>query len=139
MNTPHSRRFAQFEGVVVSTNFVFGGRNGKTDLCFTLALTCVLSPGERILAIMVSVIRLVVWQIQSREFSRRRRMILLLLGEKAGLREGVTTYQFVELDFLEEYRLGEKAPHAHTNCKREFSKFAGLVVQYQNSPVNHCI
>src|ERR1039457_5840344 len=59
---------------VVSTNFVFWGRNGKTDLCFTLALTCVLSPpsslrfdaiapkpkatadGERILAITVSVV-----------------------------------------------------------------------------------
>ena len=41
---------------VVSTNFVFWGWNGKTDLCFTPALTCVLSPEERILEITVSVI-----------------------------------------------------------------------------------
>jgi hypothetical protein len=58
---------------VVSTNFVFGGRNGKTDLYFTPALTCVLSPGKRILA------------IPARGFSRGRRTILLLRedGERA--------------------------------------------------------
>ena len=35
------------------------------------------------------VVRMSVRQIQSREFSRRRRTILLLLGEKAGMREDV--------------------------------------------------
>ena len=33
--------------------------------------------------------RMIVRQIQSCEFSRRRRTILLLRGEKAGLREGI--------------------------------------------------
>ena len=74
---------------VVSTNFVFWGRNGKTDLCFTLALTCVLSPpsslrfdaiapkpkatadGERILASMVQVVRLTVRQIRADAVWRR--------------------------------------------------------------------
>ena len=32
---------------VVSTNFVFWGRNGKTDLCYTLALTFYPLPQER--------------------------------------------------------------------------------------------
>jgi hypothetical protein len=63
---------------VVSTNFVFWGRNGKIDLCFTLALTYVLSPGERILAITIIVIRLTVRQIPARGFSRGRRTVLLL-------------------------------------------------------------
>src|ERR1035438_9224858 len=75
------------------------GRLINFNLCFTLALTCVLSPGERILAITFPVIRLTVRQIPAREFSRGRRTILLLPlvapesdeggWEKARLRDGV--------------------------------------------------
>jgi hypothetical protein len=68
---------------------MMGGLANQFNLCFTSALTCFLSPGERILAITVPAIRLTVRQIQSREFSKRRRTILLLLGEKAGMREVV--------------------------------------------------
>jgi hypothetical protein len=38
----------------------------------------------------IPILRVIVRQIQSHELSSRRRMILLLLGEKAGLREGVS-------------------------------------------------
>jgi hypothetical protein len=47
-------------------------------------------PGEEIAAGRFSFFRLTVRQIPSREFSRRQRAILLLPGEKAGLREVVT-------------------------------------------------
>jgi hypothetical protein len=43
---------------------------------------------------MFLVLRMSVRQIQSREFSEKQRTILLLLGEKAGLRESVETYFF---------------------------------------------
>ena len=46
-------------------------------------------PQERTTRRMVSGWRKAVRQIQSREFSEKRRTILLLLGEKAGMREVV--------------------------------------------------
>jgi hypothetical protein len=39
----------------------------RDEMVVTLALTCVLSPGERISPITLPVIRLIVRQIQSRE------------------------------------------------------------------------
>jgi len=55
----------------------------ERNLYFTPALNLTFSPGEGT-AIAVFGSRLIIWQIQSREFSKRRRTILLLLGEKAG-------------------------------------------------------
>jgi hypothetical protein len=69
--------------------FILGWTTAGMNFVLTLALTCFLSPrrgqrGERFL-----VGGKAVRQIQSREFSKRRRTILLLLGEKAGMREVV--------------------------------------------------
>jgi hypothetical protein len=55
------------------------------------------------------------------------------------LLRGVVIFPFVEPGYLEEYGLGEKAPHAHTNYKLESSNFAVRVAQYQNPLVNRCI
>ena len=51
---------------------------------FTLALTCVLSPGERILPILLSVIRLTVRPIPTRVFPRSGARESPLLGERVG-------------------------------------------------------
>jgi len=69
--------------------FILGWTIAGMNFVLTPALTCFLSPrrgqrGERLL-----VGGKAVRQIQSREFSKRRRTILLLLGEKAGMREVV--------------------------------------------------
>jgi hypothetical protein len=55
----------------------------------TLALILTFSPRRRNSCTAFLVMRMTVRQIQSREFSKRRRTILLLLGEKAGMREVV--------------------------------------------------
>jgi len=55
----------------------------------TLALNLTFSPRRRNSCTAFLVMRMAVRQIQSREFSKRRRTILLLLGEKAGMREVV--------------------------------------------------
>ena len=52
----------------------------------TTALTSVLSPGERMCAITVSGFRQTVRPIPPLDFSKRRNVILPLLGEKAGMR-----------------------------------------------------
>jgi hypothetical protein len=58
-------------------------------LCFSSALILTFSPRRRnsLCAFLFS--RLIIRQIQSHEFSRGRQTILLLLGEKAGMREDV--------------------------------------------------
>lgn len=61
----------------------------KTRIDLTLALTRVLSPGERILLGTLSMVRLTARPIPALDISKTRRTILLLLGEKAGMRESV--------------------------------------------------
>jgi hypothetical protein len=53
----------------------------------TLALNLTFSPEEKEQQSHILVLRMSVRQIQSRAFSKGRRMVLLLLGEKAGMRE----------------------------------------------------
>jgi hypothetical protein len=50
---------------VVSTNFVFGGRNGKTNFVFHARPHLCPLPRKRILASMVQVVRLTVRQIRA--------------------------------------------------------------------------
>jgi hypothetical protein len=59
------------------------------NLCFTLAFILTFSPRRRNGCRVFLVVRLGIRQIQSREFSEKRRKFLLLLGEKAGMREVV--------------------------------------------------
>jgi hypothetical protein len=63
--------------------------------CFTLALILTFSPGKKERLLRVSLFRQAVRPIQSREFSSRRRTVLLLLGEKAGMREVVKQKRLV--------------------------------------------
>jgi hypothetical protein len=58
---------------------------------FLSALNLTFSPRRRKSNDGFVFLRMVVRQIQSQVFSMRRRMILLLLGEKVGLRESVAT------------------------------------------------
>jgi hypothetical protein len=59
-------------------------------MVFTSALNLTFSPGEKEQPQSDYGFAMIVRPILSREFSRRRRTILLLLGEKAGLREDVS-------------------------------------------------
>jgi len=67
-----------------------GRRPGEGSFCSTLALILAFSPGEKELRWRVLVYRLTVEQIQS-QVSREAAVILLLRGEKAGMREVQTT------------------------------------------------
>ena len=67
---------------------------GTEKFVLTLALNLTFSPGEKEQHRALLVLRMRVRQIPSREFSRERRTILLLLGEKAGLREGMAQTTF---------------------------------------------
>jgi tRNA G18 (ribose-2'-O)-methylase SpoU len=60
----------------------------RTEFCFDARPHPDLLSREKEQQSQVFCLRMSVRQIQSREFSRGRRMILLLLGEKAGMREG---------------------------------------------------
>jgi hypothetical protein len=62
-------------------------------MAFTSALNLTFSPGRRNSYSPILALRMVIRPIPSCKFSRRRRMILLLLGEKAGMREVVTPFQ----------------------------------------------
>jgi hypothetical protein len=64
-----------------------GNKIGGRKFVFTLALTLNPLPQERNHHWPILVLWTTVRQIQSREFSEKRRTILLPLGEKAGMRE----------------------------------------------------
>jgi len=55
----------------------------------TPALILTFSPGEKEQVLSVSSFAISVQQVHSHEISKRRQTILLLLGEKAGMREVV--------------------------------------------------
>jgi hypothetical protein len=64
----------------------------RVNLVLTLALTCVLSPGERISPIMLWVYLTIVRPIPSPVLPKTQGAVLLLLGEKAGMREDVKPF-----------------------------------------------
>ena len=70
--------------------FILGWTIGANQICVLRPPSpFILSPGRGNGCWTFLVWRMAVRQIQSREFSERRRTILLLLGEKAGMREVV--------------------------------------------------
>jgi hypothetical protein len=87
--------------------------NGEL-ICVTLALTLTLSPEAREQPAHILVLRLTVRQIQPCEFSKRRRTILLLLGEKAGMREDVKSNHYA----MDEW---SKSKRAAANSRGQFT------------------